>query len=342
MKRCLLFILIMAITLSGCNGIRTQTEDKVETQEDKLQIGLSFDSFVIERWQRDRDVFVSTAKKYGAEVNVQNANGDLEEQISQLEYLINKKMDVIVIVCVDSDRLSDTVKKAKDAGIKVIAYDRMINNADVDVYISFDNEKVGELMANSLIVPGEKTEKVLMLCGPLSDNNVVLVEKGFRKVMEENDIAIIDTMYADGWKAELAASYIYENMDKVMQADGIMCGNDNIATTVLRALSEKQLAGKINIVGQDADLEACQRIVEGTQRMTVFKPVEKLAQTSAEYAVKLAKGETLSGLEVVENGEYTIPYLLLEPIAVKKENMDEIIISSGFHLREDVYLNVPQ
>ena len=76
--------------------------------------------------------------------------------------------------------------------------------------------------------------------------------------------------------------------------------------------------------------------------MTVFKPVEKLAQTSAEYAVKLAKGETLSGLEVVENGEYTIPYLLLEPIAVKKENMDEIIISSGFHLREDVYLNVPQ
>lgn len=338
----IVLILILALSLSGCNGIYTKAESEVNEEEDKIQIGLSFDSFVIERWQRDRDVFVSTAKQYGAEVNVQNANGDLNEQISQIEYLIDKKMDVIVIVSVDSDGLSSTVKKAKDAGIKVIAYDRMINNADIDMYISFDNEKVGELMAKYLLVPGEKTSKVLMLCGPLSDNNVVLVERGFRKQMEENNVTIIDSMYADGWKAELAATYIYENMDKVMQADGIMCGNDNMATTVLRALSEKQLAGKINIVGQDADLEACQRIVEGTQRMTVFKPVEKLAQGAAEYAVKLAKGESLSELETVTNNGYEVPYLLLEPIAVTKDNMDDVIISSGFHLREDVYLNVPQ
>lgn len=342
MKRCLALFLILTIMLSGCDGIHISKNKEVQEEEDKIQIGLSFDSFVIERWQRDRDVFVSTAKKYGAEVNVQNANGNLQEQISQLEYLIEKKMDVIVIVCVDSDALSGTVKKAKDAGIKVIAYDRMINNADTDMYISFDNEKVGELMAQYLLKTDGKTEKVLMLCGPLSDNNVVMVEKGFREVMKQNNVTIIDTMYAEGWKAELAATYIYENMDKVMQADGIMCGNDNMATTALRALSEKQLAGKISIVGQDADLEACQRIVEGTQRMTVFKPVEKLAQTAAEYAVKLANGEELPDLETIQNGDYKVPYLLLEPIAVTKENMDEVIISSGFHLREDVYLNVPQ
>lgn len=342
MRKWLALLLILVISLTGCDGIHTNTENEVRDEKEKIQIGISFDSFVIERWQRDRDVFVSTAKQYDAEVNVQNANGDLEEQISQIEYLIEKEMDVIVIVCVDSGALSSTVKKAKDAGIKVIAYDRMINNADVDMYISFDNEKVGELMAEALISSGDDTDKVLMLCGPLSDNNVVLVEKGFCKVMDRNNVSIIDTMYADGWKAELAATYIYENMDKVMQADGIMCGNDNMATTALRALSEKRLAGKINIVGQDADLEACQRIVEGTQKMTVFKPVEKLAQTAAEYAVKLAQGDEMGELQTVKNGDYDVPYLLLEPIAVTKNNMDDVIISSGFHLKEDVYLNIPQ
>ncbi len=342
MKKWIAIILLIALTISGCGKNSNVDENQSDAVEDSIQIGLSFDSFVIERWQRDRDVFVSTAKKYGAEVNVQNANGDLSEQISQIEYFIDKKMDVIVIVCVDSNGLKDVVNKAKSEGIKVIAYDRMINNTYTDMYISFNNEKVGELMGNALVRNGKDTKKVLMMCGPLSDNNVVLVDSAFRKVMGENNVVIIDTMYADGWKAELAANYIYENMDKVMQADGIMCGNDNIATMVVRALAEKQLAGKIRVVGQDADLEGCQRIVEGTQQMTVFKPVEKLAQTAAEYAVKLAGGESLEDLQKMENGDYEIPYLLLEPIAVDKNNMDDTIISSGFHLKEDVYLNVPR
>ena len=342
MKKWTIGILIFALFMSGCGTLNSNIEKTVKEEEKKIQIGLSIDSFVIERWQRDRDVFVSTAKKYGAEVNVQNANGDLEEQISQIEYLIDKDMDVIVIVCVDSNALSKVVKKAKDAGIKVIAYDRMIKNADVDLYISFDNEKVGELMGEALIDSKIKNSKVLMLCGPLSDNNVVLVEKGFKSVMDKNNVMVIDTTYAEGWKAELAGTYVYENMDKVMQADGIMCGNDNMATMAVRALAEKQLAGKISVVGQDADLEACQRIVEGTQKMTVFKPVEKLAQTAAEYAIKLAKNDNLDELKKIEDNGYNVPYLLLEPIAVNKENMNDVIISSGFHLKEDVYLNIPK
>ena len=120
-KGILSLLLLLVLTLSGCGGSEERVvEEDVET-EDKLQIGMSFDSFVIERWQRDRDVFVSTAKELGAEVNVQNANGDVEEQIAQIEYFIDKKMDVIVIICIDSDSLAPTVQKAKNAGIRVIA-----------------------------------------------------------------------------------------------------------------------------------------------------------------------------------------------------------------------------
>lgn len=312
-----------------------------EEKESKIQIGMSFDSFVIERWQRDRDVFVSTAKELGAEVNVQNANGDAKEQVAQIEYFIRKKMDVIVIICIDPDELRSVVKKAKNAGIKVIAYDRMINESDVDLFISFDNEMVGTMMAKSLVGEGLEKKKVIMICGPTTDNNVFYVDTGFRGVMEKEEVEILDVTNCDSWKAEIGGDYVYANMDLIEQVDGIMCGNDSVATQVVRALAEKRLAGKIYVVGQDADLEACQRIVEGTQVMTVYKPVEKLAQAAAEYAIKLATNVPIDDLKTMMDGDEEISYVFLEPIAVTKENIDEVIIESGYHLKEDVYLNVP-
>lgn len=334
---CVLYLLCM----SGCNKVESEDATLAEEKESKIQIGMSFDSFVIERWQRDRDVFVSTAKELGAEVNVQNANGDAKEQVAQIEYFIRKKMDVIVIICIDSNELRSVVKKAKNAGIKVIAYDRMINESDVDLFISFDNEMVGAMMAKSLVGEGLEKKKVIMICGPTTDNNVFYVDTGFRGVMDKEEVEILDVTNCDGWKAELGGDYVYANMDLIEQADGIMCGNDSVATQVVRALAEKRLAGKIYVVGQDADLEACQRIVEGTQVMTVYKPVEKLAQAAAEYAIKLATNVPIDDLKTMKDGDERISYVFLEPIAVTKENIDEVIIDSGYHLKEDVYLNVP-
>ncbi len=341
--RLLVSILMTVFVLCACSVTESGKDEMAAQEEQKIQIGMSFDSFVIERWQRDRDVFVSMAKELGADVNVQNANGDLEEQKKQIDYFIKKDMDVIVIIGIDSEGLRDSVQKAKDAGIKVIAYDRLITDADVDLYISFDNERVGTMMAEALIDRGISGGSVLMLGGSPTDNNVSLVEGGFRKVMEENDVTILDSTHADGWRAELAGAYVYEHMDIVSQADAIMCGNDDLASKVVRALSEKRMAGDILVVGQDADLEACQRIVEGTQAMTVYKPMEKLAQRAAECAVALAKGEEITGTDitVLDNGGFQIPYVGLEPISVTEENINEVIIGSGFHLKEDVYLNVP-
>ncbi len=345
-KRGISFILALVLcvlSLSACQREGADSSRKVKEDDDKISIGMCFDSFVIERWQRDRDVFVSTAKELGAEVNIQNANGDPQQQKAQIEYFIKSGMDIIVIICIDSTAIAESVKKAQDAGIKVIAYDRPIKGAGVDLYISFDNEKVGQMMGEAIVKRDVKNGKVLMICGSPTDFNVPMVESGFKKVMRENRNEIIDTFYAEGWKAEEAGNYVYKNMDKVVMADAIMCGNDDLATRVVHALAEKRLAGKILVVGQDADLEACQRIVEGTQLMTVYKPIEKLAQSAAQSAVQLAQGQGVEdeNLSQYDDGSGMVPYLKIDPVSVTESNINEVIIKSGFHLKEDVYLNVP-
>ncbi len=336
----LLLTLCLLITMGGCGRAENVGGEEAD-KEEKIQIGMSFDSFVIERWQRDRDVFVSVAKELGAEVNVQNANGVAEEQQKQIDYFIQKGMDVIVIIAIDPASLRDSVKKAKAAGIRVVSYDRLIDDADIDLYISFDNEMVGEMMARALLI--KQIDNVIMIGGSPTDNNVPMVEGAFKRLMAKHRVNILDSVHAENWRAEAAAEYIYENPDMVEQADAIMCGNDDLATQAVRALSENRQAGEIYVVGQDADLAACQRIVEGTQVMTVYKPVEKLATRAAEAAVALANGEELAGDDVtfLRSGAYRVPYIALEPISVNRGNIDEVIIGSGFHLKEDVYLNVP-
>lgn len=336
----IMIIIIFILCLTGCDNRDLPANYENETEE-RIQIGLSFDSFVIERWQKDRDVFVYTAQELGAEVNVQNANGDVEKQISQLEYFIEKDMDVIVIIAVDSQAFKDVVKKAKDAGIKIVAYDRLLIDSDVDLYISFDNEKVGSLMAQTLKDNIPRGGNIITIFGPTTDHNVQLAEQGFNEVMKDAGLNVVYSVNAVNWLAEEAYYAVYDALKITPDIDGVFCGNDNLATEAVRALSENRLAGSVVVTGQDADLAACQRIVEGTQTMTVYKPVDKLAKAAAEYAIKLAKGENIDVNTTINDGTYDVPYVKLEPIGVNKDNLDEVIIEGGFQKRDEVYLNVP-
>ncbi len=334
-----LLLFLFMLLLAGCKKEEGAAEEK-GIIDHKLQIGLSFDSFVIERWQRDRDVFVSTAQELGAEVNVQNANGDINEQIDQIEYLIKKKVDVIVLVAGDADKLGEVLKKAKSEGIAVIAYDRLVYNADVDLYISFDNEEVGKLMAKTMVDRMPPGSNIVTIFGPTSDNNVILAEKGFNSVLEKSDINVVYSIYAKNWIAEKAFEAVNTALSMYPDINGVMCGNDNLATEAVRALSENRLAGKVVVTGQDADLAACQRIVEGTQTMTVYKPVDQLAKAAAEYAVMLAKKKGLDVGVTINDGTYEVPYVKLEPVAVTKDNIYHTVIEGGFQLEDEVYLNV--
>ena len=335
----LMLALLFSLPFNGCADGSLEAK-KEPSSEDKPLIGISFDSFLIERWQRDRDVFVSTASELGAEVNVQIANGDVNEQIAQIEYFIKKNVDAIVVIAVDCYGLSDIVQKARDAGIPVISYDRLIMNANTSLYISFDNEMVGAMMAEALVDSLPQGGTILSICGSPADQNVSQANLGFNAVITKSDLTVVAEEYAPNWLAETAYTVVNKAIADGVVFDGVRCGNDDLASQAFLALSEHRLASTVRLVGQDADLAACQRIVEGTQLMTVYKPVEKLAKEAAEIVVQIARGETPQTTDTIFDGVYEVPYKKLNPIMVTRDNIDEVIIDGGFHRREQVYLNL--
>ena len=335
----ILALIVLALSLTGCGDEVTQNDEHTPAPKDGIEIGLSIDSLVIERWQRERDLFVSKATELGADVNVQNANGEVEEQIKQIEYFIDRGVDVIVVIAIDDEALLDVLGKAKDAGIKIIAYDRLVRNANVDLYMSIDNEKVGELMATYIKKDIGDSGSIIQIKGSPTDYNVQMVQNGFERVLAGTDIKVDYAEYSDNWVAENGFNVTSKYLASGKVPDAIMCGNDNLAAQAIKALIENRLGGEVCVVGQDADLEACQRIVEGTQYMTVYKPVEKLARTAAEKAVDMAKGEALDIKDTINDGTFDVPYDKLEPIAVTAENMDQVITGT-YHQRNEIYLNV--
>lgn len=342
----LLCLVLVALLLSSCKG-RNDKKARYDTKEEKqLCIGLTFDTFVLERWIRDRDVFVSTADKYGVKVDVQNANSDVEKQISQIEKFIEEKMDVIVVVSVDCFALTDIVTEARNKGIDVISYDRLIQGTATDLYVTVDNSLVGIEMANTIMEKLPNGGNVVMICGPEMDTNSSDVVDAFEDTVKNSNLSIVSRTYVKSWTPEYGFQAVNEAFKDIEKIDAVLCGNDGLAGYAIKALSEQQLAGQVVVVGQDADLDACQRVVEGTQTMTVYKPIEQLAKIAAESAVKFAKGQSVVGVDIkkddvkkTENG-IEVPYWGLEPTAVTKENMDPIIIEPGFHLQDEVYLNV--
>jgi D-xylose transport system substrate-binding protein len=350
-RRVLFFIMTLALVcvVSACENAVTTVEQVVPTKlsnkgmpdDDKIKIGFSMDTLEEERWLRDRDLFVSAVEELGAEVKVKAANGDDAEQILQAESLISDGVDLLVVVPHNAEATATIVNKAHLAGIKVISYDRLVKNSNIDLYVSFDNEKVGELQAEVItkLVP---KGKYVYIGGADTDNNAHLFKKGVFNVLQplidKGDITVVYDQWTKNWLPENA----YMNIVAALEAnnndiDAVIAANDATAGKVIEALEKRGLAGTIPVAGQDAELMAAQRIVQGTQTMTVYKPIKILAQEAAELAVRLAKGEFIDTDQRINNGKIEVPSVLLSPIAVNKNNLDETIIRDGFHSKQDVY-----
>lgn len=337
-EKLIVILILCLVMLTGCTD--KDGKEVLKEEESKIKIGLSFDSLVIERWYREQDAFVAQATELGAQVYVQNANGEVAKQIEQIQYFIKNDMDAIVVIAIDGDALTPVISKAKEAGIKVIAYDRLINNANADLYISFDNAEIGQLLTNELLENTKENGNVIAIFGPYTDNNAKIIETEFNKLVADKKINIVKRVYAKNWKSEEAFYAVSSWINQGNEVDTVFCGNDDLAGEAIRALAEKRMAGKVCVIGQDGDLSACQRVVEGTQEMTIYKDVIKMAKLAAQYAVDLVNHKEIEGMETINDGSYEIPCYLLNPIKVTKENMDEVIIKSGFHQREEVYLNI--
>ncbi|MDD2534482.1 MAG: substrate-binding domain-containing protein [Eubacteriales bacterium] len=329
--------------LSGCQFDNKDTGETLPVASvNKPQIGFAMDTLVIERWESDRNIFVSTVGDLGGEVIVQNANSDSDEQENQIRYLIKKNVDVLVIVAIDEAKLVDEIQLAQEHNIKVIAYDRMIQSPLIDLYVSFDSTAVGQMMTEALITSKPQGNYVIMN-GSEADNNSALIREGIQSVLNRHpEVKIIAEKTADNWSADDAFTKFRTILEEQNPIDGILCSNDALAGAAVRALGLYRLAGQVAVTGQDADLDACQRIVEGTQLMTVYKPIAILAKSAAEAAIALAQGDTPQANDSIQVEGTSIPYERIAPVAVQQNNIIEAIINSGFHNFKDVYRNVPQ
>ncbi|GMB08049.1 D-xylose ABC transporter substrate-binding protein [Thermolongibacillus altinsuensis] len=341
--------LMLASALTACGVVSSGNESAGKTEkkeDDKIVIGFSMDTLKEERWQRDKELFEAKVKELGAEVKTLAANGDDAAQLSQAEQLISEGVDVLVVVPHNAEASAAIVEKAHKEGIPVISYDRLIKNAEVDYYVSFDNVRVGEMQAKAIVEKAPKGNYVY-IGGADTDNNAHLFREGAMNVLkpleEKGDIKIVYDQFSKEWKPEEAL----KNMENALTANNnniqaVVAANDGTAGGVIQALAAQGLAGKVPVSGQDAELAALQRIVEGTQTMTVYKPIHMIATKAAEMAVALAKGEKIETNKTVSNGKIDVPSVLLDPIAVTKENVLDTVIKDGYHKLEDVFKNVPK
>jgi D-xylose transport system substrate-binding protein len=347
-------ILLVVLSAAGCVSAPPEqpsagNSSSARTGERKagpIRIGFSMDTLKEERWQRDKNLFEQRAKELGAEVYTTVANSDDAEQRNQAENLLTKGVDVLVVVPHNGDVAASIVEAAKRQNVPVISYDRLIKNSDVDLYISHQVEKIGEMQAKYLL-DRRPTGNYVIVGGSSTDNNALLLHKGqmniLKPAVDRGAIKIVADQYAREWQPS-AALNITENALTQTKNDivAVVASNDGTAGGVVQALEEQKLAGKVLVSGQDADLAALQRIVAGTQAMTIYKPIKPLADAAAEAAIKLARGEKVDATTTINNGKKDVPAILLEPIVVDKSNVVETVVKDGFQKMEDIYKNIPR
>ncbi len=311
--------------------------------EKKPLIGISLDTLKEERWQRDRDMIKAEAERLGAEVLVQSANSDDTRQVRDIESLITLGVDVLLVVPHNGEALSKAVKSASDAGIPVISYDRLIMNADIDYYLTFDNKKVGETQAAYAVerLPKDRPARIVRIYGAKTDNNARLFKEGQDAVLDplikEGKIEVVFEDWAADWKPENAKKIMNAAITKAgPEIDAVIAGNDGTAGGAIQALTEEGLAGKVMVIGQDAELAACQRILRGTQTMTIYKPIKELAVRAAQVAVGIARKTPPETTTTLNNGFKDVPSLLERVVAVDKDNLTETVVADGFHKAEDL------
>lgn len=336
---------LTAFLFAACvKGPETGTGKRVRGNG-PVRIGFSMDTLKEERWQRDKALVEQHCKEVGAQCDVLVADGNDSVQVNQCETFLTQGVDVLIVAPHNGQIAASIVEAAHRQGVPVISYDRLIRNSDVDLYVSHQVVKIGEMQAKYALDHVAKGNYVLIGGSP-TDNNAILLREGQMNVLkpavDRGDIKIISDQFAKEWKAEEALRITEDALTKTNNdIKAIVASNDGTAGGAISALPP-QLVGKVLVTGQDASLDAVQRIVEGKQTMTIYKPIKPLAYSAVESAIKLAHGEKPDAKDKVNNGKIDVPSILQEPMILDKSNVMETVIRDGYHKMEDVYKNVPR
>jgi D-xylose transport system substrate-binding protein len=311
-----------------------------------LKIGYLMDSLNVERWQTDLGTFQKRAKELGAEVLVETAEGDDELQLQQSQKLMDAGAKVLVLVPHDTDKAARIINAAKARHVPVLCYERLVRNSDVDFFVGTNAEEIGELQAATLARLAPKGNYVL-IGGSRSDSNAKALRDGQMRVLQpsvdRHEIKII----SDGWAKDWDPAEAYAIMSKAIDSTkgeiaAVVASNDGTAGGAIQALEEHKLAGKVLVSGQDADLAAVIRILDGRQTMTVYKPIGLQARTAAEAAVSLAGGTPVKNAVSIANGSRSVQAIFLGPIVVTKDNVKQTVIKDGFQNLETIEKSLPK
>jgi D-xylose transport system substrate-binding protein len=340
------FLLSLSIVALSVSLFTLSKEQVARAQAPPVKIGYLMDSLKIERWQTDLGTFQKRAKELGAEVLVETAEGNDDLQLQQSQKLMDSGVKVLVLVPHDTDKAARIVNAAKLRHIPVICYERLVRNSDVDFFVGTNAEVIGELQASTLARLAPKGNYVLIGGSPADANARVLREGQLRVLkpfVDRGDIKIV----GDGWAKDWDPAEAYALMSSAISSTNgdvaaVIASNDGTAGGAIQALQEHQLAGKVLVSGQDADLAAIIRILDGTQSMTVYKALSSQAKLAAEAAVNLATGNPVKNAVSITNGTKSVQAIYLRPVVVIKDNVKQTVIKDGFQNLETIKKSLPK
>jgi D-xylose transport system substrate-binding protein len=309
----------------------------------KTKIGFLMDVSDTGRWLKDKELFIKSVEDLGGEVVFRASEGDPEKQYELAGEILNEGVKALVVIPSDLNAAANIVKLAHQREVPVISYDRIIKNCMLDFYISFDNVQVGELQAKYVSTMCPKG-KYAVIGGAVTDNNSFLLRLGqlniIQPLIERGDIEVVYDQYVDYWAPEEGYRLMKECLAKNRNIDVVLAANDQLAEGALKALEEAGIEKLPFISGQDAEVEACRRVIAGKQAMTVYKPIEGIAQKTADIVMQMVEEQRIPRTYMsVNNGKKQVPAILLPAMEVNKETIDLTVVADGYmeqqHLQKD-------
>ena len=281
-------------------------------------------SFRENRWQLDMQAFQTIAQARDVDILLRFAGNDPHQQNIQMKEMVNIGIDALIVAPTDVFSAGDGVAYAKKRGVPVLSYDRLAENCDVDAYVAFEREGVGDLMGRYLVKMAPRGNYIL-LRGPSADSNARDFYEGamthIRPLVESGDITVLMDEEVPGWRADAAEQLVDQALARTGDVVAVLAPNDDTAGGVVRALERKGLAGKVPVTGQDATPEGLLRIIQGVQGMTVLKDTNFLAREAVAVALAVAAGDAPVADTVTNNGARDVPTFVLPVTLVNKQSL---------------------
>ncbi len=328
------FVLISTVFVH-CTKLGTTAKSTVRP----VRIGFVLATMNEERYSKDRSYFQDFAKTRGADVEFASCDDKVDVQTSKVETLLSKSIDVLVIQPVNGEAASSIVALAKKENVPVVAYDRIIKNADIDLYVTQDSFKVGVIQAEEAVLTTKEKGNYVLLMGEAGHSVADEITRGVLSVLDKHpQIHVVVKQNHPGWSTALALSTVENALTRYKNnVQAILANNDGMALGAVQALEEQKLTGKVFVAGADADLTAVKDIVQGKQSLTVLKGIKPLAEAAVNAAISLAKKDPVKSDATMNNGKIEVPVINTPVTRVVKSNIGETIIQSGFHTQEAVY-----